>query len=70
MKRTNLFPHISLHRILGLFFNFGVLGNQWTVKKNGKSRSYYSFSHRENVDIDFDKKFNVHLGLRKELNLY
>lgn len=36
MKRTNLFPHINLHRMLELFFNFGVLGNQWTVKKKWK----------------------------------
>lgn len=68
-KRKELYPHIVLEKTLKTLFDFGVLGNQWTSYSNGRKRAFYSFAHRENVEIDFDKKFNVHLGLRKELSL-
>lgn len=68
-QRIGLYSHIDLDCALKKLFDFGVLGNKWSMTRNGKRRFYYSFAHRENVEIDFDKIFNVHLGLRKELNL-
>lgn len=67
-ERKELYPHINLNDTVKILFKFGVLGNQWVARVNGKKKTFYSFSHRENAEVDLSKKFNVHLGLRKELS--
>lgn len=56
--------------MLKIFFDFSIIGNRWHNKRGGKKETYYSFAFRENnAVIDFDKEFNIHLGLRKEFNI-
>jgi len=65
--RKELYKNIDLDKILSYMFKFGVIGNRWYIKE--KDKYYYSWAYRENVTIDFDKEFVVHLGIRKELSL-
>lgn len=60
-----IYDGFDLRRLLNLLFDFGVIGNVWI----DKSRQYYSWKYRENAIIDYQKKFNIHIGLRKALNI-
>ena len=64
-NNRDAFKHIELKEVLKLLFDFGVIGNKWVYK----GRLCYSWSHRENTTIDYEKGFNIHMGLRTELNL-
>lgn len=66
-QRRSLYKNIDLEKTLKYLFDFSVIGNTW--KHERKNKQYYSWSYRENVELDYDKKFVVHLGLRKELTL-
>jgi len=66
-NRTQLYKNIDLEEILKFFFDFSVLGNK--QYNDAQKKYFYSWAYRENIEVDFDKKFTIHLGLRKELNL-
>ncbi|MCG7385595.1 hypothetical protein [Paenibacillus sp. ACRRY] len=66
-QRTNIYKNIEIERSLKLLFDFSVIGNSWMGE--GAKKPFYSWAYRENVEIDYDKKFVVHQGLRKELTL-
>lgn len=70
IERKSIYSNINLERMLKIFFDFSIIGNRWHNKRGGKKETYYSFAFRENnAVIDFDKEFNIHLGLRKEFNI-
>jgi len=59
---------IGLKDALDLLFKFSIIGNTWTHYLSGKR--YYSHKARdERAEIDFDKTFVLHLGLRKAFQL-
>ncbi|MEG7619606.1 P-loop ATPase, Sll1717 family, partial [Enterococcus faecalis] len=66
-SKMSVFKEIDLEESLKYFFNFGVLGNKQFNEEKGKD--FYSWAYRENTEIDYDKKFVIHLGLRKELSV-
>lgn len=66
-SKINIYKEIDLDETLKYFFNFGVIGNKQFNKEKGKD--FYSWAYRENIEIDYDKKFVIHLGLRKELSV-
>ncbi len=66
-NRKNLYKHIDLENALKIMFDFSIIGNKWLNK--ARDKHYYSWSYRENAEIDYDKDFVIHLGLRKELTL-
>lgn len=66
-KNLSSYKDIRLKHILSVFFQFGILGNRWLVKKE---EYFYSFTHRDpNLLLDFDKEIVLHLGFRKSLTL-
>ena len=59
---------INLRDALTLMFNFGIIGNKW--RKQHSKITYYTTKIRdERSEIDFNKEFVVHLGLRKAFQL-
>lgn len=64
-ERVELYPSIKLEKTLKVLFDFGLLGNKWYDAMD--KRYYYSWKYRKNVEVDFDKQFVTHLGVRKEL---
>ncbi|WRS28453.1 hypothetical protein U6B65_04795 [Oscillospiraceae bacterium MB08-C2-2] len=64
---TRLFPDIELNTTLDALYIFGAIGNKWFNEY--KQRDFYSWNYRKEAEIDFDKRFVVHLGLRKALGL-
>jgi len=66
-ERKAIYQNVNLEKSLKYMFDFIIIGNTWVNEKT--KRKFYSWSYRENVEIDYDKKFVVHLGLRKELTL-
>ncbi len=67
-KNIAIYPDINLEKILRLFFKFNIIGNTWFNKY--KNRNYYCWAYRDNkAEVDFKKKFVIHLGLREELSL-
>lgn len=66
-KRKAIYTNIVLEKTLKYLFDFSVLGNTWMHER--LHRQFYSWAYRENAEVDYDKKFVVHLGLRKELTL-
>lgn len=65
LQNSKLYPDLDLEVAMKCLFEFGVIGNNW--KDRGKR--YFTWSYRENTTIDFNKNFNIHLGLRKALNI-
>ncbi|KNX33061.1 MULTISPECIES: P-loop ATPase, Sll1717 family [Bacillus amyloliquefaciens group] len=65
--KMSVYKDIDLDETLKYFFDFGVVGNKQFNSKMGKD--FYSWAYRENIEIDYDKKFVLHLGLRKELSV-
>jgi hypothetical protein len=67
-KNKKLYSNIDLDSTLKIFFKFNIIGNRWY--NPFKKRDYYSWSYRDNrAQIDYNKGFVVHLGLREELSL-
>ncbi|OGX79771.1 hypothetical protein A6395_05050, partial [Exiguobacterium sp. SH31] len=66
-SKNESFKSIELEETLRYFFDFGVLGNK--QYNTHKEKNFFSWAYRENIKIDFDKTFVVHLGLRKELSV-
>lgn len=66
-SKKKIYEEIDLDETLKYFFDFGVIGNKQYIERKGKS--FYSWAYRENIQIDYDKKFVLHLGLRKELSV-
>lgn len=64
-KNIEIYKQFDLKNLLKLLFDFGVIGNTW----NDKNITYYSWNYRENTTIDYQKNFNIHIGLRKALNI-
>lgn len=64
-KNRNVYTNIELEKTLKCLFDFGVIGNTWT----DKSRTYFTWAYRENSTIDYNKRFTIHLGLRKAFNI-
>lgn len=59
------YANIDLKESLKFLFDFGVIGNTWRDNYG----TYHSWAHRENTTIDYNKKFCIHMGLRKVLNI-
>ncbi len=67
-KNHPLYRNIDLDKTLRIFFKFSIIGNRWLPPHH--DINYYSWAYRDNrAEIDFDKTFVVHLGLREELSL-
>lgn len=61
----------NIEKYLNILYKFGVIGNSWTVKRQGKKdKVIYSWGYRKdgNPIADTSKKFSVHYGLRNILN--
>lgn len=66
-EKKNMYPAIDLDESLTFLFDAGVVGNSWFNPASRKT--YYTFIHRENAVVNFDKDFVIHPGLRKEFTL-
>lgn len=67
-KNKSIYSNINLDEVLTIFFKFSIIGNTWINEY--KNKPYYSWSYRDNrATIDFDKKFTIHLGLRRALSM-
>lgn len=67
LNKERLFKTINLDEALAMLFEFGAIGNKWFNEQ--KARYYYSWNYRKEADIDYDKTFVVHLGLRKTMGM-
>lgn len=67
LNKERLFKTIVLDEALALLFNFGAIGNKWF--NDYKTRYFYSWNYRREAEIDYDKTFVVHLGLRKTMGM-
>lgn len=66
-QNTARYPALSLESMLQILFKFNVIGNCWYNEYKGKD--YYCWSYRDpKADIDFEKNFVIHLGLRDALS--
>jgi len=66
-KNRERYPSLSLDEMLSTFFRFNIIGNYWYNEY--KRKDYYCWAHRDpRADIDFDKNFVIHLGLREALS--
>ena len=65
LQNKKLYPDLDLEVAMKYLFEFGVVGNNW----RDRGKRYFTWSYRENTAIDFNKNFNIHLGLRKALNI-
>jgi hypothetical protein len=68
-KDKRFFNKIDLDEMLKIFFDFGVIGNKWFNEYKNKDYYLWSFRERDNVAIDYNKTFVIHLGLRRALSL-
>ena len=66
-SRKRQYKNLDLERNLRFLFDFSIIGNKWY--KEGQNKFFYSWAYRENAYIDYDKRFVVHLGLKKALLL-
>lgn len=66
-EKKNMYPAIDLDESLTFLFDVGVIGNYWFNPASRKN--YYTFIHRENAVVNFDRDFVIHPGLRKEFTL-
>jgi hypothetical protein len=67
-NNKKLYHNIDLDSTLKILFKFNIIGNRWY--NQFQRRDYYSWSYRDNkAEIDYNKGFVVHLGLREELSL-
>lgn len=67
-KNKKLYSSIDLDNTLKVLFKFNIIGNKWY--NEFRKKDYYSWAYRDNkAEIDYNKSFVVHLGLREELSL-
>jgi len=67
----NNFPNITnIDDVLRYLYKLGVIGNSWTNRAQSK-RFYTSWSYKKDSmnEIDLDKKFIIHYGLKKKFSL-
>lgn len=68
VRNHALYRNVELDKVLRTFFKFSIIGNRWIP--HHQHFHFYCWAYRDNrAEIDFDKTFVVHLGLREELSL-
>lgn len=67
-KEHSRFGRLDLDKILETFFNFSIIGNKWF--NEDRQKDFHTWKYRDpRAEIDFDKQFVIHLGLREELSM-